>query len=170
LDQDMRACRSKDAIGALLSNVRRSDRPLRAGPEDFRGALVDKGGLFGMYVACHHRGLRDLFSGGRVILQSAVERHHILPRAQFPDTKKADADCIANIAFVSEGANRSVSNSGPEVYLSKIPREALESQCIPTNRDLWLIDAAEEFWAKRRDLLAQAFNAFLKTHFPTRRI
>jgi hypothetical protein len=37
-------------------------------------------------------------------------------------------------------------------------------------RKLWAIDRAEEFWAARRDLLAEAFNDFLRDSFPTRRL
>jgi hypothetical protein len=51
-------------------------------PNDFRGALNDKGALFAAYVACRHIGLRDLFSGSKILLQANVDRHHLLPRAQ----------------------------------------------------------------------------------------
>jgi hypothetical protein len=170
LDEDLRACRASDPIGALLTNVRNEQGGIKALPDEFEGALVDRGGLLAMYVACHHRGLMDLFSGGKVILQSAVERHHILPRAQFPEAKRYDADSIANIAFVSEGANRSVSMSGPEVYLAKVRSDVLDSQCIPLDRKLWRVERAKDFWEARRKLLAKAFNGFLKSCFPTRHI
>ncbi len=85
LDQDLRACRVGDAIGGLLTNVRREEGDIIAFPDDFGGALNDKSALFAMYVACYHRGLKDLFSGARVLLQSNVHRHHILPKAQFPE-------------------------------------------------------------------------------------
>jgi hypothetical protein len=169
LDQDLRACKSDDAIGSLLKNVRRPGVGLKAVPKDFGGALVDRGGLLGLYIACYHRGAMDLFSSGKVILQSAVERHHILPRALFQEHKRSVADCIANIAFVTEGANRAVSSSGPDVYLAKLRGEVLESQCIPANRELWSIERATDFWEARRVLLADAFNDFLRSALPNRR-
>jgi len=170
LDQDLRACRADDPIRGLLANLRRSGSGVKAAPDDFDGALVDKGGLLGVYIACHQRGIKDLFSDGKVILQSAVERHHILPRAQFPENERAGADCVANIAFVSEGANRAVSSSGPEVYLKKTKKVVLESQCIPLDQALWSIDNASAFWDARKDLLAEAFNEFLREKLPSRRI
>lgn len=170
LDQDLRACRSKDAVGALLANMRRRGGKLRTRPQDFEGALADKGGLLGVYVACHQRGLKDLFSEGKVILQEAVERHHVLARAQFSTRNRLKADCVANIAFVSEGANRTVSSSGPEVYLSDIKQSVLNSQCIPTDRRLWSIKKADAFWAARRSLLSDAFNDFIKAKLPGRKI
>ena len=169
LDQDLRACRAPDPVGALLKGVRREGGAIYAVETDFAGALADKGGLLGVYVACHHRGLRDLFSGGKIILQSLVERHHILPRAQFQEKDRAKADCVANIAFVSEGANRTISNSGPEVYLQNIKRRVLATQCIPENEDLWRVDRSKEFFAERRSMLASAFNEYLKTLLPARK-
>lgn len=169
LDQDLRACRASDPIGALLTNIRRETKGIRALPEDFAGGLADKSGLFALYVACYHRGLKDLFSGGRIIHQGAVDRHHILPRAQFPEHQRAVADCVANIAFVSGGANRSVGSTGPEVYLAKLDRRVLESQCIPVDKRLWRINRAKAFWAARRELLAAAFDDYTKAVLPKRR-
>jgi hypothetical protein len=170
LDQDLRACRGADPVRGLLSNLRRKGGLVRVSPADFDGALVDRGGLLGVYVACHQRGLKDLFSNGKVILQSGVERHHILPRAQFPESKRIQADCVANIAFVSLGANRTVSSSGPEVYLAKLKKDVLASQCIPLDKTLWSIDGSEAFFSARKELLAEAFNEFLKEKLPSRRI
>ena len=168
LDQDLRACRAEDPIGALVSNIRRDLGGLQALAEDFEGPLMDKGALFALYVACRHRGLLDLFSGASIMLQSHVDRHHILPRAQFPDRKRAEADSLANIAFISGATNRSVGASGPEVYLARLDRRALESQCIPLDETLWRIDKAEEFWQARRELLAGAFNEFIRDALPRR--
>ncbi len=170
LDQDLKACRAADPVRALLSNLRRKGGIARATPKDFDGALVDRGGLLGVYIACHQRGLKDLFSNNKVILQSGVERHHILPRAQFPEARRIQADCVANIAFVSLGANRAVASSGPEVYLGKIKKDVLNSQCIPLDRKLWSIENALEFLKARRGLLADGFNDFLQTKLRGRRI
>lgn len=170
LDQDLRACRSDDPIGKLLTNVRRDAGAFGAVANDFKGALNDKGALFAAYIACRHRGLSDLFSNSQILLQANVDRHHILPRAQFEEAKRAKADAVANIAFISGEANRSIGAASPDVYLKKIKPETLESQCIPSDRALWQIDCAEEFWAARRDLLAEAFNGFLRKMLPGRRI
>jgi hypothetical protein len=170
LDQDLRACRSDDPVGKLLSNVRRDAGGFGAIPSDFKGALNDKGTMFAAYVACRHMGLRDLFSGSEILLQANVDRHHILLRAQFPERSRAKADTIANIAFVTGEANRSVGAASPDVYLRRVSRETLESQCIPLAEHLWQIDQAEEFWNARRRLLAEAFNGFLRKMLPGRRI
>ena len=79
-------------------------------------------------------------------------------------------DTIANIAFITGGANRSIGAPSPDVYLAEISQEVRESQCIPENEQLWRINRCEEFWDARRGLLADAFNAALRTMLPGRRI
>ncbi len=170
LDQDLRACRADDPIGALLTTVRREEGDFAAIQEDFSGSLVDRSGLLASYIACHHRGLKDLFSGARVVLQVNVDRHHILPRAHFPERQRPKADCIANIAFVSGAANRAIGANAPEVYLAKLDPKVLETQCIPPDPKLWQVDRAKDFWAARRELLAQAFNDHLRSKLPNRRV
>jgi hypothetical protein len=170
LDQDLRACRDPDPVGALLRNLRQRRPSLTARPNDFAGALNDKSGLLATYIACMHRGVLDFFSGGKILLQNAVDRHHILPRAQFPQARHSASDIIANIAFVTGDVNRSIGQSGPEVYLKRIKSTVLNSQCVPTDSTLWTIERAEEFWAARRELLAGAFNEYLKTSLPQRRV
>lgn len=170
LDQDLRACRSDDPIGSLLTNVRRDTGSFGAVSDDFMGSLNDKGAMFAAYVACRHMGLRDLFTGTKIMLQANVDRHHVFPRAQFAERTRSKADTIANIAFISGGINRSIGAASPDVYIKKIKREVLDSQCIPVNEELWRIDRAEDFWPARAELLAKAFNGFLRKMLPGRRI
>ena len=170
LDQDLRACRSDDPIGRLLSNVRRDFQGFGAIANDFKGALNDKGALFAAYVACRQMGLLDLFSGSQILLQANVDRHHLLPRAQFPEHGRQKADTIANIGFITGGANRSIGAASPDVYLAQLSDEVLKSQCIPSDHSLWRIDRAEDFWTARRELLAHAFNGALRKMLPGRHI
>jgi hypothetical protein len=170
IDQDLKACRTPDPVGALLTNVRRKVGGFGAVADDFKGPLMDKGALFAAYVACRHRGLCDLLAGNKLMLQSTVDRHHILPRAQFPEKERARADTVGNIAFIGGSANRSVGSASPDVYLKKISSEVLTSQCIPLDEELWHIDAADDFWDARRELLASAFNDYLRSVLPRRHI
>lgn len=170
LDQDLRACRTADPIGALLSNLRALRTALTAEPKDFSGALVDRSGLLALYIACMNRGVLDFYTGGKVLLQNNVDRHHILPRAQFPEELRSTADNIANMAFIAGDVNKSIGQAGPEVYLAKVKTRVLQSQCIPTDSALWKIDHAEPFWQARRELLAESFNAYVREVLPQRRI
>jgi hypothetical protein len=170
LDQDLRACRSPDPVGGLLTNLRAARTRLVAEPKDFTGALADRSGLLAMYVACMNRGVLDFYTGAKVLLQGHVDRHHILPRAQFPEDQRPSADNIANMAFIASDVNRSIGQAGPEVYLAKLKSQVLESQCIPIDKDLWRIDCADSFWESRRELLAQSFNEYVQGALAQRRI
>ena len=170
LDQDLRACRSDDPIGKLLSNLRRDEGGFGAAPSDFKGAVNDKGALFALYLACRHRGLHDLLTGTPILLQANIDRHHIMPRAQFPERSRPQADTLGNIAFITGGANRQIGAESPDVYLPKVSREVLRSQCIPLDERLWRKSSCEEFWRQRRELLASAFNDYLRKMLPGRRV
>jgi hypothetical protein len=106
----------------------------------------------------------------KVLLQADVDRHHILPRAQFSSKLRPTADNVANIAFIASDVNRAISLSGPEVYLRRISEKVLNSQCVPLVRRLWGIDRAEEFWDARRKLLAKSFNEYISDALPQRRL
>jgi len=169
LDQDLRACREKDPIRSLLSNLRTVRSSLSADSADFNGALADRSGLLALYVACMHRGILDFFTGAKVLLQANVDRHHILPRAQFSNSTRSQADNVANIAFIAEDVNKSIGQAGPEVYLKQIKPRVLESQCVPLDPGLWSVERSQDFWQARRAMLAEAFNEFVREALPHRR-
>jgi hypothetical protein len=169
LDQDLRACRSKDPVGALLTNLRKK-RALAAHSADFSGSMSDKSSLFASYVACKHRGAKDLLTGQNILLQSRIDRHHIVPRSLYSAAERSRADTLANIAFIDRDANSSINNSDPEDYLKKVKAETRRSQCIPEDPRLWIRKNDEKFWAERRELLATSFNDYLKLSLENRHI
>jgi hypothetical protein len=85
-------------------------------------------------------------------------------------TARLEPANLANIAFIACDVNRSIGQSGPEVYLKKIKAKVLESQCVPLDRNLWSIDHADEFRAARRELIAESFNSFAVEALPQRRV
>jgi hypothetical protein len=170
LDQDLKACRSEDAVGELLKNLRQQRRSLTATIADFAGSLNDRSGLLAAYIACKHRNMKDIFTGQTIGMQDNIDRHHILPRRQFEESLRATADNVANIAFITSEVNKSISHSGPEVYLEDVKPNYLESQCIPSDSSLWRIKRADEFFDARRELLAESFNDFVRASLPNRRL
>ena len=170
LDQDLRACREDDAIGGLLKNLRQLRPDLTATPDDFAASLGDRGSLLALYIACRNRGIRDFYTGDEICHQRLVDRHHILPRSQFDVQERQKADNVSNIAFILGEANKSIGQTGPEVYLGRLSPKILHSQCIPVNSRIWEINRAEEFWSVRRKLLAGSFNEYVQKMLPHRRI
>jgi hypothetical protein len=170
LDQDLRACRSGDPVGALLTNLRRDAGGFVAVPSDFRGTLNDRGALFAAFAACSHKGCRDLFSGAPIDSETQVDRYQIFPRAQFSENNRTKADAVANVVFLSAPVSRTIATASPEASLKKIDPEVLTSQSIPLDRNLWRIDRSEAFFSAREELLADAFNDFLRLIMPGRRV
>ncbi|MBS1826216.1 MAG: DUF262 domain-containing protein [Acidobacteria bacterium] len=171
LEQDLKACRNGDPVGALLSNLRQSRPSLWATPADFNGSMADRSGLLATFLACKQLGASDLLTQRRIVSRTRVDRHHILPRAYFQQGKaRQRADVLPNIAFVAKDSNQSISDNTPATYLANISPKVLESQGIPVTSDLWSVAKAEEFWAERQQSLTNAFNAFLKASLGNRRL
>jgi hypothetical protein len=178
LDKDLAACGHRDAIRSLLKNVKEKRRvsTLLVTATNFGGQLNDFGALFAAYVACRHRGCIGLFTGAKLESYYDVDQHHIFPRSRFAieagerEISRRDSDAIANIAFIKEDANRKLGDEPPSVYLEGSESERLESQCIPLDKRLWKMENAAEFWEARKELLAEAFNEFVREKLPKHRL
>lgn len=120
LEQDLRACRADDPIRQLLANLKQGTG-LWACAADFDASLADRSGLLATFLACKHLGARDLLTGRTIQLRSKIDRHHILPRAFFAiGADRQRADSLANIAFIVNDSNKSISDGNPEHYLASI--------------------------------------------------
>ena len=62
--------------------------------------------------------------------------------------------------------SRRISNKEATAYLadvvSKQGESTLQSQCVPTNPDLWKTDRYKDFLHSRRAALAERMNSFIK--------
>ena len=72
-------------------------------------------------------------------------------------------DDATNIAFLTEKANRKISNTDPVVYLSEIDPKKLKKQFVPTDKELWKIENYEDFINHRRKEVVEKINTYLKT-------
>ena len=73
---------------------------------------------------------------------------------------------MANLAFLSQKANKKITAREPRVYLAEIAEhdpERLQAQCVPMDRSLWEMDRFEDFLKARRELLARAMNDLLSS-------
>lgn len=113
----------------------------------------------------------DLLTGRRMAANVRIDRHHIFPRSLFPlGIERQCAGVLANIAFVVNDSNKVIADNNPTANLKRIDERVLRSHAIPVEADLWPTDRAHDFWAERRRLLAQAFNEYLTSVLPTRRV
>ena len=130
-----------------------------------------------LYVITKYKKAIDWANGGTIYETIGdyfmVQSHHIFPQAflykngfnseNLLDKKKVNE--IANRAFITRDTNFKISDKKPSVYLPKVQKKypgALEQQFIPADPSSWKIAKYEDFLAKRRKLIAQGINNFLK--------
>lgn len=115
-------------------------------------------------------GAKDWFTG--TVLSSTnvgpshkLELHHIFPKALLKNKnyEPQDINDLANMAFLSQRANRDILDSPPVEYLKNIDEERLKAQYIPVDKNLWELNNFKKFLDERRKLFAEAINKYLKT-------
>lgn len=172
LDSDLTGLRRDEGAAGLILRLEAQVGRLTVLPSDF-AAKGQRSALFPItYLALRARGARDwqsrlalsLTHQGRVHF---IQYHHIFPKALLRNTtveKEAQHE-IANMAFVSGGTNHKLGSKPAAEYLAEVMaaqgREALVAHCIPTDPELWTMEAYPDFLTARRALLAEAVNAFI---------
>jgi hypothetical protein len=170
LNRDL-AILERDGIDGLIDEVRSSRGDLRVRPNDFvawsRGARfypllymltrVNRARDWGNGLELHHQLLG---------YQSALELHHIFPKARLYTAgyTRPEVNSLANFAFLTMETNREVTDRFPEEYFPAYEERhpgAIASHWIPDDPDLWRIGRYRDFLAARRELLAAAANDFL---------
>jgi hypothetical protein len=161
----------REGVDGLIQEIRSSRGDLRVRPNDFvawsRGARFYP--LLYMITRVNHA--RDWGNGLELHhqllgYQSALELHHIFPKARLYEHgySRPEVNSLANFAFLTMETNREVMDRFPETYLpeyeSKHPG-TIASHWIPNDPELWRIECYRDFLAARRELLAQAANHFL---------
>ena len=123
-----------------------------------------------VFVILRRNNASDWFTG--TVLSSTnvgpehqLEIHHIFPRAvlkQAGEYASHEIDDLANIAFLSQKANRIILKSPANEYLPEVEKERLQAQLIPLDGDLWSVDRFRDFLLARRCLLTEAINKYLR--------
>lgn len=127
------------------------------------------------YVVARSKGAKDWFTGltlyRRAVGQSnGLESHHIFPKGVLTKAgyslseHRSLINQVANRAFLTQKANRTIAASTPQSYLPKVQADhpgALQAQCVPMNQELWHVNHLAEFFESRCRLLASAMNDFL---------
>lgn len=178
IDQDIKALAKESPIAGMIGNLRRDLSRLDITPEMLEGKYQRHSFLPLMFVIFRQAGARDWFTG--TVLSSTnvgpdhqVELHHIFPRAVLKKAEEhlppgmesylpAEIDDLANIAFLSQKANRKILDTPADQYLPDIDTERLRQQLVPTDPTHWTIDQYRHFLAARRERLCQAMNTYLR--------
>jgi len=125
-------------------------------------------------LALKAAGAKDWYSGLGLSLTHQgklhfVQWHHILPKSLLKTYgyETGEINEIANMAFITGQTNRRISNKEATGYLADIVSKqgaaTLESQCVPTDPELWSIDRYKDFLNYRRQTLADQMNVFIQS-------
>ena len=147
--QDVAALRSDEPFRSLFGNL----GLMSSRVEITASSLVGKGSTSPFfllsYLVLRRRGARDWWFGSPVALSHdgtyKIEYHHIHPRARLRERySKAEINDLANLAFISDKANRKISARPPATYfaeLETLDQSFLTGHMVPTDQRLRSLDA-----------------------------
>ena len=173
LNEDLAILYRGDGIAGLMEPVKRQFGRLTIEPSDLAGRGVNSP-LFSLaYLALKAAGAKDWYSGLGLSLTHQgklhfIQWHHVIPKSLLKERgyETGEINEIANMAFITGQTNRRISNKEATQYLmdivAKQGKDALESQCVPTDPALWPTEAYRDFLKVRRESLAQRMNAFIR--------
>lgn len=161
LDEDIKSIDENKNFSKLFYLLKNQVGRLLIDEERFTGRSRNSKLL--LYIVARKEGAEDWWKGHK-ITTSDYEEHHIIPRSLL---EKAEyeytlIDDVANIAFLTEKANRKISNTLPERYLAEIDPVKLEKQFVPLDKNLWKIENYEDFLRHRRQIIVNKINEYLK--------
>lgn len=176
LDQDLATLRQGGSANELIDRLRQQMGRLDIAPDELAGRNQRSALFKTMFLAFRAAGAKDWRSNLAIALDHKgsshrLQFHHIFPKAVLKGTYSSrEADDIANLAFIGGKTNRQISDKAPAKYFpslnEKSGRAIFEAQCIPTDPELLGVDAYKDFLAKRRELISQRLNEFLKSTQP----
>lgn len=124
-----------------------------------------------LYFVFKQKGVKDWWSGLKlserhVGTAHTIQYHHIFPKSLLDAYDKKEVNEIANMAFIGGKTNRKITNKEPIQYLNeevvaKRGEEALVSQLIPLDKNLWELSKYRDFLTFRRKAIADSINEFM---------
>ncbi len=172
LNQDLALIEEMDgSLGRLVDRLRQVRGDLRLQPNDFWG--WSRGTrfyplLYMLTRVCHSRDWETGLQLSQSLLghMNRLELHHIFPRRRLyaAGHTRPEVNALANFTFLTKDTNLLVRDRQPAEYLEEFAAKhpgAVESHWIPMDRQLWKVENYPHFLAARRELLAEAANAFL---------
>ena len=173
INQDLGAITEiKGGLDRLIEQLRLWHGNLRVEPEHFLGWSLGARFYPILYMLTRMGGARDWGTGlslkaNLLGKMSKLEVHHIFPKSQLYSRhyKRPEVNALANFCFLTKDTNLDIGNRLPEEYFPEIEEahpEALKSQWIPADPELWKIKNYREFLEARKGLLADEANRRLE--------
>jgi hypothetical protein len=173
LNEDLAIVFRNTDFATLMEPVKRQFGRITIEPGDLAGRGVNSP-LFSLaYLALKAAGAKDWYSGLGLSLTHQgklhfIQWHHVIPKSLLKQKsfETGEINEIANMAFITGQTNRRISNKDASEYLADIVAKqgkgTLESQCVPTDPNLWQTENYRDFLQTRRLALANRMNDFIK--------
>ena len=171
-NRDLSAISTGRGLPGLMSELRSMSPSLRIGTGGFARNRSSKPYYRLLITLTRRRGARDLRSGVSLAFDhfgenASLEAHHIFPRSLLSkhNIKRDQINQLSNLALITKGANLRIGSKSPAEYLPRLEAEnpgVLDSQWIPNDPSLWVVEAYEDFLEERCKLLAQAAEDLLQ--------
>lgn len=172
VEHDLSLLDNADPTRDLIQEIKDDRGRIKVNASDLRGRGKRTRRFYNMVrVVTRANNPVDWMTGGPLVGSYRLESHHIFPKSKLYevyDSGKSDhtklVNEVANRAFVTPKTNKELGDSLPEDYLPEIQDRypnALRSQFIPENPELWKRENYENFLAKRREQLADTINDYM---------
>lgn len=179
LEKDLSVIKQGQGIDGLIENLSLfRGNNLYLTPEDmaYQGVRSKIWPLF--YAAVRANDAKDwtdinvpLYSRN-IGYNNVLQRHHIFPKSylynKYSSSNRLERNMvneIANKALVTHKSNMKIFVTSPEEYLPMIPQEQLRKQFVPLDKTLYKLEKFELFLEKRRRLIADGINTFLRSYY-----
>jgi hypothetical protein len=172
LDQDIATLRDGGGSQELIDRLRQQVGRLDIAPEELEGRNQRSALIKTMFLAFRDAGAKNWRSQVTIALDPSgshhkLQFHHIFPKAVLKaEYTGREADDIANLCFIGGKTNRQISDKPPERYFPEMTAKsgstAFDAQCIPTETSLLGIGGYKAFLQRRRALVAERLNQFLR--------
>jgi hypothetical protein len=167
--QDKKAI-SENGLKGLYDNLGLAGR-YHITPNNLVGRSLNSAAFMLSFLAARSRGATDWWTATKIGLDGSghfrIEYHHIHPQATLKKAyNKAQINDLANLAFISEQANKRISSRTPAEYFPELDNAELARHFIPLDRPLRTPGNYPAFIAARRSALADAINTFLDSWAP----
>ncbi len=167
LDQDYAALSKPNPVPTMIENIEdKIGRGRQISERELRDQRKNSPFMVLAYVLARNADAEDWFNGVKLGGNQTLELHHIFPKAVLAKRYNLRSDSlivdqVANLVFLSDKANATISSRAPVDYLPRIEEPRLRAQYVPLNRDLWMLDQFDNFVAERRQQLAEGINKLL---------
>ena len=172
LNKDLQAIESiEGGLDRLIELLQQSRGDLRVRPADF--AAWSRGARFYplLYMLTRVYHAKDWGSGLELnnhILGhlGSLQLHHVFPKAVLykHGYTRAEVNSLANFTFLTQETNLEIGDRDTSEYVPRYQAKhpgAIESHWMPIDPALWCAENYRDFLVARRELLAEAANAFL---------